>query len=223
LIRGFRLSTQTLHRINILGYIRQPSRIIRASFEGRLPYRDRYRRIAAASCSRSASRRDHYGTCQRNRLYWLFGFSTRYYFPQTKIYPRLYDRWFRRTKKGNLRILKWSSLWPYGSYVKNLGLLSPLKAVFTINGHTVSYGTRPISGVTASVTKEVDLGASPADQMTFNIDEKYSVGDAHGGGSISVGFASGAIPFSKDFRWESNIPYSEIPPCCSTSIDFDYW
>ncbi len=30
LIRGFRPSTQTLHRINILCYIRQPSRIIRA-------------------------------------------------------------------------------------------------------------------------------------------------------------------------------------------------
>jgi hypothetical protein len=31
LIRGFRLITKTLHRINILFYIRQPSRIIRAS------------------------------------------------------------------------------------------------------------------------------------------------------------------------------------------------
>jgi hypothetical protein len=30
LIRGFRLITKTLHRINILCYIRQPSRIIRA-------------------------------------------------------------------------------------------------------------------------------------------------------------------------------------------------
>jgi len=31
LIRGVRLSTQTLHRINILGYTRQPSRTIRAN------------------------------------------------------------------------------------------------------------------------------------------------------------------------------------------------
>ena len=30
MIRGFRLITKTLHRINILCYIRQPSRIIRA-------------------------------------------------------------------------------------------------------------------------------------------------------------------------------------------------
>ena len=34
MIRGFRLITKTLHRINILCYIRQPSRIIRASSHG---------------------------------------------------------------------------------------------------------------------------------------------------------------------------------------------
>jgi len=34
LIRGFGLITKTLHRVNILCYIRQPSRIIRASSRG---------------------------------------------------------------------------------------------------------------------------------------------------------------------------------------------
>ena len=34
LIRGFGLITKTLHRVNILCYIRQPSRIIRAKCQG---------------------------------------------------------------------------------------------------------------------------------------------------------------------------------------------
>jgi FkbM family methyltransferase len=52
LIRGFRPSTQTLHRINILCYIRQPSRIIRARLPG-----SKLARIIAFEPSSEAFRR----------------------------------------------------------------------------------------------------------------------------------------------------------------------
>ena len=60
LIRGFRPSTQTLHRINILCYIRQPSRIIRARWTSRNHHRCRPRHW-----SRHRARAGAYGPAHR--------------------------------------------------------------------------------------------------------------------------------------------------------------
>ncbi len=82
----------------------------------------------------------------------------------------------------------------YGSYIENSGLDSPMTAVLTINGHSVSYGTLPIDSVNSYFTKDLTNQGPAYFNYDTQVSETYNVGNSHGGGTVFVDFGR---PFAR--------------------------
>ena len=89
----------------------------------------------------------------------------------------------------------------YGSYIENSGLDSPMTAVLTINGHSVSYGTLPINQVNSNFSKNLTNQGPVIFLYSISLAEQYNVGSSRGGGNIFVDFRL----FSTDYRWAAGI------------------
>ncbi len=88
-----------------------------------------------------------------------------------------------------------------GSYIENSGLDSPVTAVLTINGRSVSYGTLPVDTVSSYFTKDLTNQGLAYFNYHTQVSETYNVGNSHGGGSVFVYFGDP----SQDYHWAAGI------------------
>ena len=86
-------------------------------------------------------------------------------------------------------------------FIENSGLNSPMTAVLTINGHSVSYGTLPVDSVTSYFTKDLTNQGLAYFNYHTQVSETYNVGNSHGGGSVFVYFGDP----SQDYHWAAGI------------------
>ena len=89
-----------------------------------------------------------------------------------------------------------------GSYIENSGLNSPMTAILTINGHSVSYGTLPIDSVSSLFEKRLTNQGRGVFLYPTLLSETYNVGNSHGGGRVFVGFDGVR---SLDYHWAAGI------------------